>query len=412
MHRRIRVLLLLLGFFLWASPLVTCAQNTEQRPEGWQGPWPDNKQSIEPTPQKDVPPPGPQRPIPSGKQVLEIPSHPQSLPEPPRQQANIPPQRQAEEPRPSQLISVTVTDQQGRYVADLQREDFILYEDDVPQTITYFNTGEKESISLGILVDVSGSMQRKIDRASFALRHLITTTHSGDEIFVEAFAGQPVMLQDFTDSRPVLLATLPFLTRELRRQGGLCSLESAERTPEIHCGTSLYNAIIDGVRRVKKGGRQKKALVVISDGMDTRSSQTLEETIQTVQRSGVLIYTIGIGQVMSASPSFFERMLGEDLDIPTLTKTSESTGGRLFTMTTEDVLSNTNALNVATQTISRELRSQYSLGYVPLRPGSQYRNLRVETRRKDDRQLTVRAPQGYAVDSHAAEPKPRKIFRN
>lgn len=207
MHTRIRVGLLLLGFFFLASPLVTFAQNTEQRPEGWQGPWPGDRQGGEPAPQKDLPSSGPQRSIPSGKQVLEIPSRPQSPPEPPHQQANIPPQPQAEEPRPNQLITVTVTDPQGRYVDDLQREDFILYEDDVPQTITYFNIGEKEPISLGILVDVSSSMQRKIDHASFALRHLITTTHSGDEIFVEAFAGQPAMLQDFTGSRPVLFSS-------------------------------------------------------------------------------------------------------------------------------------------------------------------------------------------------------------
>lgn len=409
---RTRIGLLLLGLCFSVNTFSTFAQDRGQRPEGWQGPWPGDGQGTEPASQKDLPPPGPQRSMPSGKQVLEIPPHPQSPLEPPQQQATIPPQRQAEELRPSQLIPVTVTDQQGRYVADLQQEDFILYEDDVPQSIIYFNTGEKEPISLGILVDVSSSMERKIDRASFALRHLISTAHAGDEIFVEAFAGQPVMLQDFTDSRPVLLATLPTLTRELRRQGGLCSLEKIERLPEIHCGTSLYNAIIDGVRRVQKGGRQKKALVVISDGMDTKSSRTLEEAIQTAQRSGVLIYAIGIGQVLAASSSFLEKMLEENIDIPTLTQTSESTGGRLFTMTTEDVLSNTDALNVATQTISRELRSQYSLGYTPLKPGSQYRNLRVETQRKDDRQLTVRAPQGYAADSRAIETKPRKVFRN
>lgn len=412
MHTRIRVGLLLLGFFFLASPLVTFAQNSEQRPEGWQGPWPGDKQDIEPAPQKDLSPPGPQRLIPSGKQVLEIPSRPQSLPEPPRQQANIPPQPQAKGPRPNQLITVTVTDPQGRYVDDLHREDFLLYEDDVPQMITYFNTGEKEPISLGILVDVSTSMIEKIDRASFALRYLITATHAGDEIFVQAFAGQLTMLQDFTDSRPVLFAILPSLPRELRRQGGLCNLEGDARTPELHCGTALYDAIVEGLHRVRRGGCQKKALIVISDGMDNHSTNTFEKTVQIAQRSGVLIYAIGIGRVMSASPSFFERMFGEDLDIPTLTRTSESTGGRLFTMTTEDVLSNTDALNVATQTISRELRSQYSLGYAPLRPGSQYRNLRVETQRKDDRQLTVRAPQGYAADSHVTETKPRKIFQN
>lgn len=412
MLTRIRVSLLLLGFFFLASPLVVCAQDKEQRPEGWQGPWPGDRQGSEPAPQKEIPPPTPQPLSPSGKQVLEIPSHPQSLQEPPSQQTNRPPRPQTEGPRPNQLVTVTVTDQHGRYVADLQREDFILYEDDVPQPVTYFNTGEEEPISLGILVDVSISMQRKIDHASFALRHLITTTHAGDEIFVEAFASQLTMLQDFTDSRPVLLTIVSFLPREFRRQTALCMSERPENIPQVSCGTLLYNALIDGLQRVKKGGRQKKALIVISDGMDTKSSHTLEETIQTAQRSGVLIYAIGIGQALTASSSFFEKMLGENIDIPTLTQTSESTGGRLFTMTTEDVLGNADALNVAARTISRELRSQYSLGYAPTRPGSQYRNLRVETRPEAGDELTVRAPRGYAVDSRESETKSRKIFRN
>jgi Ca-activated chloride channel family protein len=416
MRTRICVGLLLLSFFCLIKPLTTCAQNTEQRPEGWQGPWPGEQQDRESAPQKDLPPPGPQRSTPEGKQVLEIPSHPQNPTEPSHPQTSNPLQPQQETPRPDQLITVTVTDPQGRYVADLQQEDFVLYEDDVPQSITYFNTGEKEPISLGILVDVSGSMRKKIDRAGFALRYLITTIRTGDEIFIEAFAGQPVVLQDFTDSRPVLLATLPALPQELRRQGGLCSLENAERMPETHCGTSLYTAILDGLRRLRRGGRQKKALVVISDGMDTRSSNSLEETIQTAQRSGALIYAIGIGRV-DQSASFLGGLSDDALDIPTLTRASEATGGRLFTMTTEDALSNTDALNVATQTISRELRSQYSLGYAPLKPGSQYRNLRVEARSKDNTPLTVRSPQGYAADSRATdsyteEPKPRKIFRN
>ena len=101
--------------------------------------WPDDWQGEKPAPQSDSPSPGPQRTTPSGKQVMEIPSRPQSPSELPRQQAEIPRRPQPEERRPDQLITVTVTEPQGRYVAGLQPEDFEVYEDGQRRQITNFS---------------------------------------------------------------------------------------------------------------------------------------------------------------------------------------------------------------------------------------------------------------------------------
>src|SRR5581483_3901641 len=131
---------------------------------------------------------------------------------------------------------------QGRYVTGLQPEDFELYEDEEPQQLTYFNTGDKEPISMGILIDTSGSMQTKIGRARFALRRLIDAIRPRDEIFLEAFSSQPVLLQDFTDSRLLLSRAIGML----RPVGG----------------TALYDAMLDGLRHVSYGHNPKKALFI------------------------------------------------------------------------------------------------------------------------------------------------------
>jgi Ca-activated chloride channel family protein len=360
------------------------AQGGTPQPDGWQGP--------RPTPQQGTVTPAPQRSVPSGKQVLEIPSHPQQSLEPPRQQTEIAPRPQSESPRPTQLVTVTVTDPQGRYVSGLRREDFVVYENDMPQDITYFNTGENEPVSMGLIVDTSGSMISKIDRAKLALRRLLDTIHPQDEVFIEAFNHQPFLLQDFTDSRLLLSQAIS----ALRPVGG----------------TALYDAILDGLHRVKRGRHQKKALIVISDGLDTASLSSLNQTVNAARRSGVLVYAIGIGNPNGGFGMGGARItigpfiigggggggLDEQIDSRALQEASDATGGKLFVLNTADVVGNAGVLENATQTISRELRSQYSLGYTSSLRGSRYRSLRIETRRADAENLAVRTQKGYEAE--------------
>jgi Ca-activated chloride channel family protein len=288
--------------------------------------------------------------------------------------------------RPTQLVTVTVTDPQGAYVSGLRREDFLLYEDGVPQNITYFNTGQDEPVSLGLVVDTTGSMHSKIDHARQALRRFVDAIHPQDEVFLEAFNVQPMLLQDFTDSRPLLAHAISLL-----RPAGQ---------------TALYDAIIDGLRRVRQGRHQKKALVVLTDGLDNSSLASLRQTVDAARRAGVLIYTIGIGNPNAHfSPSVaglsfgpFSVVVGGDddrVDARTLQELSEETGAKLFLLDTAGVIDNTDVLDTAVQAISRELRQQYSLGYTSSLGGNRYRSVQVETRHGD---LIVRTQKGYAAE--------------
>lgn len=379
MSPTIRAGVLAVALLMLTGVSTVFAQGGASQSDGWQGP--------RPAPPQGTITPAPQRPAPSGKQVLEIPVQPQQRPlELPRPQASIPPPRpQSETVRPTQMVTVTVTDPNGGYIPGLRREDFMVYEDGVRQEITYFNTGENEPVSLGLIVDTSGSMRDKIARARQALRRFVDSIKPGDEVFIEEFNVQPVLLQDFTDSRRLLAQAISLL-----RPAG---------------GTALYDAILDGLRRVKRGRHQKKALVVLSDGLDTASLASLNQTLSVARRSGVLLYTIGIGNPqglsyggggLSVGP--FSVIVGgadDRVDSRTLQALSEETGGKHFLLNTRDVVGNSAVLDAATQTISRELRLQYSLGYASSRGGSGYRGVRVETPRHD---LVVRAQRGYAAD--------------
>lgn len=368
---RVLILLLILVCLSRAS-----AQDGTPQSERWQGP--------RPAPQPRAPTLTPQPSGPAGRQVLEIPACSQhAAPDASPQQADIPPS-QPRKVQPAQVITVTVTDQQGRYISGLTREDFIVYEDDVPQAILQCNTGQNEPVSLGLLVDTSGSMLNKIAAARRALRRFVQTIRPRDEVFLAAFNQRPLLVQDFTDSRALLVQA----TALLHPQGG----------------TALYDAMLDGLHRVQQGRSQKKVLIVITDGLDGTSSASGAQVIDAIRRSGVVVYTIGVGNPTSMPRAGRARGLvgspfpggrrgglflgppmmsgGSDtVDVRTLQEVSEETGGRFFLLNTADAVGSTAVLDEATQAISDELQQQYSLGYLSPLKGGVYRSVRVEVRR-------------------------------
>jgi Ca-activated chloride channel homolog len=380
---------LLLVILLALGNVPSALAQSKSQLQGWQGP--------RPAPQQPPPAPTLQAPVPSGKQVLEIAPRPQSsTPELPPQSSVIAPSPQPAKTRPSQLVTVTVTDRDGRYVPGLRPEDFIIYEEDMPQAITYFNTGQDEPVSLGFIIDTSGSMLNKIVSARRALRRFLDAVRPQDEVFLEAFNQRPMLLQDFTDSRALLLQA----TTQLQPDGG----------------TALYDAVLDGLRRVQQGRRQKKALIVLTDGLDGNSVASRNQTIEAIQHSGVLVYTIGIGNPAGGSrvvgmaptmsplgsplmgrgpmgpyPTSQMARVDESVDSPTLQALSEETGGKYFLLNTADVVGSGMVLDQAAQAISDELRQQYSLGYKSALKGDVYRTIRVEVRRDG---LTVRTHKG------------------
>jgi hypothetical protein len=176
-----------------------------------------------------------------------------------------------------ELINVTasVFDASGRFVPGLQREDFIVYEDDQPQSVSHF-TAERVPVSLGIAVDTSGSMVgEKIRAAQTALDcFLYDLLGPEDEIFLYRFSDRPVLLQGWTTDRALLSRALGRVTAA--------------------GATSMYDAVAEAVGLAATGRHRKKALLVLSDGNDTTSKAKLGDVKQVITETDALVYAIGI----------------------------------------------------------------------------------------------------------------------
>jgi Ca-activated chloride channel family protein len=273
-------------------------------------------------------------------------------------------------------ITVTVTDQQGRYVTDLRRSDFKLFIDGQQRPIEFFRQDLNTPVSIGILVDTSGSMKPKIAQAQAAIAEFIRNLNDRDDIFLFAFESRPFLLQPFTTNHSLVLSRLSLL--------------------RAYGQTSLYDTILDGLLMVQHGQYDKKALLVVTDGLDNTSQASLESVIAHARRMGVLIYSIGIGQPNSAvSPGSFR--LGpltifsddtDEVDTRTLSLLSTETGAKTFVVRE---VGDGEALRHDCETISRELREQYTVGFLAPDPGrGGYRDLRVDVPAHPDNRVRVR----------------------
>src|SRR5438132_13975376 len=148
-------------------------------------------------------------------------------------------------------VVATVTDETGHYVSDLSQDDLIVYEDGKVQKISHFSQSNELPVSMGVLLDTSGSMERKIGTATTAVERFIRSIHKDDDIFLMTFANRPELRQDFTDDRDRLAKALRRVT-----VGG---------------GTALYDALDESLRKLKQGRHDKKAILLITDGEDTSS---------------------------------------------------------------------------------------------------------------------------------------------
>jgi VWFA-related protein len=172
-------------------------------------------------------------------------------------------------------VTATVTDQSGRFVSGLTKDDFRIVEDGQPQSISHFSA-DRVPVSLGIVLDTSGSMAgSKMTAAQNAIdRFLFELLDADDEIFIYRFSNQPDLVQDWTSDRRRLSAVL----NRIVPSGG----------------TAMYDAVAEAVPLATTGTRRKKAVLLISDGNDTNSSASVEEVKQLVRETEVLVYAIGI----------------------------------------------------------------------------------------------------------------------
>ena len=229
------------------------------------------------------------------------------------------------------LVNVTVTDDWNRIVTGLDKENFSVLEGSEVQQVRHFSS-EDAPISLGVIFDMSGSMNDKIMKAREAVIEFFKTANPQDEFFMITFNDRPELRADFTksveDIQGKLVYTVP--------QGS----------------TAMLDAIYMGVSKMKDARNSKKALLIISDGGDNHSRYTENEIKSMVKEADVQIYSIGI---FSLAPSQPEEIAGPAL----LGEISSVTGGRLFTINNPNELA-----DVATK-IGIELRNQYVLGYRP-----------------------------------------------
>ncbi|MGH7932730.1 MAG: VWA domain-containing protein [Candidatus Binataceae bacterium] len=293
------------------------------------------------------------------------------------------PSRQLRAQTGYEQVTVTVT-QDGRYVTGLNKNDFKLYVDGQLRSIQFFRQDLNTPVSVGILVDTSGSMAPKIPQASAAISQFISDLNPRDDVFMFAFSSQPFLLQPFTTNHYLVLSRLSLL--------------------HAYGQTALYDTILDGLLMLQHGRWDKKALLVVTDGMDNASQSGLNQVIAQAHRMGVLVYSIGIGDPNSSKmPSLIigPLMLGGDIDevdARTLKTLSTETGAKTYII---KEVGDGAALQQACADISRELREQYTVGFVaPDASRGGYRNLRVDV--PSHPEVAVRVRKGVEVGNRSA----------
>ena len=227
------------------------------------------------------------------------------------------------------LVPVTVMDDANRIVTGLGQYNFHLFEDKHPQLIKNVWM-EDEPVSMGILLDVSGSMKDKFDRAQDAVKALLQDSNPQDEFFLVTFANQPTLVRDFTQDVDDIQGSLPFAV------------------PKGY--TSLLDAVVLAVNNMKKARYRRRALVIISDGGDNRSRYTERDVKSSIKESDLLVYSIA---VCDREVRTQEERLGPEL----LAEISGLTGASAY------LIDNPNSLPKATEHIAVQLRNQYILAY-------------------------------------------------
>ena len=233
------------------------------------------------------------------------------------------------------LVPVTVTDALNRPVIDLPRQNFTLYEGGVAQPIRYFSN-EDAPISVGLILDCSGSMRNKIEYEREAVAEFFKNANPQDDYFAISVSSYPKVIATSSQSIETIEAKL------------------GEADPKG--GTALYDSVYLGISRMKSAQHKRKALVIITDGGDNRSRYSLKETRAMVEEADVITYGIG---VFDDVPVHLFKTFEERMGRKWLSTITDATGGRAIAADDRKQIPEIAAL------ISRELRNQYVLGYRP-----------------------------------------------
>ena len=261
------------------------------------------------------------------------------------------------------VLPATVQDRHGERVSDLQQSNFAVYEDRVAQRIRLFRH-EDIPVTVGLVVDHSGSMNEKLAEVTAGAKAFVRSSNTDDQMFVVNF-NENVSLG--------LPDAIGFTTNaeELER-----AIWRSQATGE----TALYDAIVAALVRLQAGGRDKKVLLLISDGADNASRHSLAQVLEMAARSSAIIYTLGL-----FAPD------DQDANPRVLRRLAEATGGEaFFPGDLSDVVT-------TCEHIAHDIRSQYTIGYVSsnVNEDGVYRAVRVAAQSLDRGRLSVRTRRGY-----------------
>lgn len=266
------------------------------------------------------------------------------------------------------VLNASVFDAQGRMLTDLPGSAFHVYENGAPQQVKVFRR-EDAPISLGLVVDRSPSMANKREKVASAALAMVRASNPDDEVFVMNFDEDAYLDQDYTSD--------------------IARLEKSLRNLNSSTGTAMRDALRLAVEHLKeRGKKEKKVALVVTDGEDNSSRESLDHLVRTAQQYEVIIY--GVGILGSEKPDSATRAR-RDLD-----RLTASTGGRAW------YPENLVEIDSIARQIAHEIRNQYIIGYSPsdqTADGS-YRRIRVEV---DAPGAMVRTRSGYYATPEAAD---------
>ena len=329
-------------------------------------------------------------------------------------------------------LPVTVRDKKGQIVRNLTKDDFVLQEDGHPQVIKYFAQDTNLPLTLGLLVDTSLSQRNVLDQERNASKVFLDQmlTDAKDKAFLIHFDREVELLQDLTSSREKLQAGLELLrTPQSDNSGdpgssGSGDPQSSPGNSRMHRGggTLLYDAIYLASNELMKKQQGRKALIILSDGDDRGSKESLQSAIEAAQRAETVVYSIlfadkdrnsgfggpgggGMGRRGGGWPGGGwpgtggggGRSGGRSPQEPhvdgkkILDQISRETGGRMYEVSKKQ------AIDQIYDSIAEELRTQYNLGYTPDKGNadSGYHKISLVTKQKD---LAVQTREGYYAD--------------
>jgi VWFA-related protein len=265
-------------------------------------------------------------------------------------------------------LHATVVDDKRRVITDLGKQDFAVFENGQPQQITSFRR-EDIPVSIGIIVDNSGSMRDKRPAVTQAVLNFVRASRPDDEVFIVNFNDEYYLDQDFT--------------------ADLGRLKEGMEKIDSRGGTALYDAVVASADHLKRGAKlDKRVLLVVTDGEDNASRESLEQAVRRLeQEDGPTVYTIGL--------------LGEERQKRArraLQVLADRTGGVSF------FPKDLSEVDSITKEVAQDIRNQYTIGYKPVQQKSEggYRTVRVEARAPGHGKLFVRTRTGYYAGEERA----------